>query len=191
MRVRAVRNARAVHSAHARRHPHNANQECKLNASLQTLAQSRPQFVAFVHKRVGALHDAEDIVNAAFVKATSAVDKLRSASDARAWFYRVLRNAVIDFYRSPQRKEEVSDAMDDRPATVLAATDSCACAAPLLAELPDAYAEVLQEVARNHGKGLDGASRVRLSRARSAMRKKMAQRCGTSSARPCSDCACS
>ena len=42
---------------------------------------------------------AEDILQAAYVKAVEHGAEIRDNENAVAWFYRVLRNAVIDHYR--------------------------------------------------------------------------------------------
>ena len=42
---------------------------------------------------------AEDILQEAFGRALTRVDTLRDDESAVAWFYRLLRNAVIDHYR--------------------------------------------------------------------------------------------
>jgi DNA-directed RNA polymerase specialized sigma24 family protein len=42
---------------------------------------------------------AEDILQDAFVRGVNKLDTLRSDESAIAWFYRVLRNAIIDHRR--------------------------------------------------------------------------------------------
>jgi RNA polymerase sigma-70 factor (ECF subfamily) len=63
------------------------------------LQEARARFVDFVERRVGSRALAEDIVQDAFVKSIEHEGDLHSEETAVAWFYRVLRNAVIDHYR--------------------------------------------------------------------------------------------
>jgi RNA polymerase sigma factor (sigma-70 family) len=56
-------------------------------------------FVAFVRKRVGDPHLAEDIVQGSLLKAFAADHKPTEEENAIAWFYRILRRSIIDVYR--------------------------------------------------------------------------------------------
>src|SRR5580698_7935976 len=63
------------------------------------LLDQRRQFLQFVERRVGTRATAEDIIQAAYIRAMEQAATLRSDESAVAWFYRILRNAVIDHYR--------------------------------------------------------------------------------------------
>src|SRR3954465_5458701 len=65
---------------------------------LAALAGQRRAFLSFLERRVGHREAAEDVLQEAFARS---LDKLPldSEESAVAWFYRVLRNAVIDHYR--------------------------------------------------------------------------------------------
>src|ERR1700744_2580163 len=62
------------------------------------LAQ-RAELVRFVRARVESDAVAEEIVQAALLRAVERAAQLRDESRARAWMYRALRNAVVDHYR--------------------------------------------------------------------------------------------
>ena len=65
------------------------------------LVDGQALFLAFVQRRVGARAIAEDILQEAFARALARGDNLRDGESAVAWFYRLLRNALIDHHRAP------------------------------------------------------------------------------------------
>lgn len=65
-------------------------------AVVQVLVENHRQFLAFLERRVGSRAMAEDILQEAFVRSMGKLDTLRSDESAVAWFYRLLRNAIID-----------------------------------------------------------------------------------------------
>src|ERR1700693_4155330 len=68
-------------------------------AAIQRLVDSHRQFLAFLQGRVESRAVAEDILQSAFVRGLERGAEIRDEESAVAWFYRVLRNAVIDHYR--------------------------------------------------------------------------------------------
>jgi RNA polymerase sigma factor (sigma-70 family) len=176
--------------------------------TLQTLLDRRAGFLAFVQRRVADPALAEDILQAAYMRALERSGGLREDDSAVAWFYSVLRNAVIDFYR---RRATENKAMDGWAAELgfadgdLAAPDAsarkfiCGCIAHVLPTLKPAYAEILREVdldeeslvafAKKHELTAGNAA-VRAHRARAALRKELARVCGACSLHACLDCCC-
>src|SRR3954465_7984848 len=91
------------------------------------LAENGRAFLSFPARRAGGRELAEDVLQDAFARS---LDKLPATTEesAVAWFYRVLRNAVVDHYRRggaggpplppPPRKleGEVEPSPDDRDA---------------------------------------------------------------------------
>src|SRR5436305_5487009 len=67
--------------------------------AIQQLVESHRQFLGFLEKRVESRVVAEDILQDAFVRSLERGGELRGEESAVAWFYRILRNAVIDHYR--------------------------------------------------------------------------------------------
>src|SRR5689334_8073015 len=116
---------------------------------LAALAGHRRAFLSFLERRVGHREVAEDVLQEAFARS---LDKLPLGSEesAVAWFYRVLRNAVIDHYRragaseralatlARQLGDEVEPTLDDRDAV-------CRCVARLSETLKPEY-----EIGRAH-----------------------------------------
>ena len=66
---------------------------------LKALVSNHQRFLAFLDRRVGSRETAEDILQDGFVRALERADTLRTEESAVAWFYRLLRNALVDYYR--------------------------------------------------------------------------------------------
>src|SRR5260370_28173624 len=67
--------------------------------SLDRLTEAHDKFLRFLSARVGDAATAEDILQSAYVKAIEHGSELRDEESTVAWFYRILRNAVTDYYR--------------------------------------------------------------------------------------------
>jgi RNA polymerase sigma factor (sigma-70 family) len=176
---------------------------------LAGLLANHRRFQQFLERRLGRADLAEEILQEAYLKASIT----RSPPDeesAVAWFYRVLRNALIDHHRradSEQRAlaalqaEPIGDsAAEDEPdATLLRAV--CHCIEGLLDTLKPEYAQAVRRVDMEDASlpelateaGItNGNAAVRLYRAREAMRKRIEQCCGACSRHAClhGDCTC-
>jgi RNA polymerase sigma factor (sigma-70 family) len=172
---------------------------------LRLLLDNHARFLGFLERRVGSRDEAEDILQEAFVRSIGRTNTLRSPESATAWFYRVLRNALIDHHRRAgtrsraflQLAAEAEDetAAPDRELEAVA----CTCITALVDTLKPEYAGALRRV------DLDGLSvrrfaeetgitpgnaGVRLHRAREALRRQLVRSCGTCLAHGCLDCHC-
>ena len=174
-------------------------------AVLTELVASHREFLAFVQRRLGDRALAEDVVQDAFVKGLERGGELREQESARAWFYRVLRNAIVDRQRRAATAgtalaglaDELQRA-EDAPAS---ATDRelCACMVRLIETLPPEQATALRRIeldgvgvkdfARETGIGESNAG-VRVFRARKALRERVTRACGTCAEHGCFDCTC-
>lgn len=172
---------------------------------LQQLVASHREFVAFVARRVGDRAVAEDLVQDAFVKGLERGGELRADESARAWFYRVLRNAIVDRHR---RATSASAALigfaDELQRAELEHADAadrelCGCIARLIDTLPPEQAAALRRIeldgvpvkdfAVEAGVGESNAG-VRVFRARRALRERVTRACGTCAEHGCFDCSC-
>jgi RNA polymerase sigma factor (sigma-70 family) len=173
---------------------------------LQNLLEQRASFLAFVKRRVRDPELAEDILQTAYVRALERSAAIRDDTSVVAWFYAVLRNAVIDHFR----RRNAETAAYDRWATELISESStepdpstrsfvCGCIEHVLPLLRPAYAELLREVDLNDSPLTAFAERhdltpgnaaVRAHRARTALRKQLALTCGACSLHACLDCTC-
>lgn len=69
-------------------------------AVIAVLVDNHRRFLAFLEKRVGTCAEAEDILQDAFVRGLARAGEIRDGDRAVAWFYRLLRNAVVDHWRA-------------------------------------------------------------------------------------------
>jgi RNA polymerase sigma-70 factor (ECF subfamily) len=171
--------------------------------TLARLAASHRDFVAFVEKRVGSRATAEDIVQSAFVRSLERGDDLRNEESATAWFYRTLRNAVIDHYRrtasAERANERLAAELPQWQEAHEAKEEACRCLAGILATLKPEYRSALELVDMRDGSLRDlamatgiseGNAAVRVHRARKALRDGVKVACGVCAEHGCIDCSC-
>jgi RNA polymerase sigma-70 factor, ECF subfamily len=167
------------------------------------LVASHRQFLAFLQRRVESKEAAEDILQSAFARG---LERAAGVDDEKvvAWFYRILRNAVIDHYRhrsSTARAHEAwgqDFATSQQPEAELQ-QEICQCISGLLTALKPEYRDALRvidleegdlsELARQSGITAENAA-VRVHRARKALRRQVEQACGTCAEHGCLDCHC-
>jgi RNA polymerase sigma-70 factor, ECF subfamily len=174
------------------------------NVPLQELLEHRKKFVSFVEKRVGSKDDAEDIVQSAFIRGLQKGESIRDDESTVAWFYRVLRNAIIDHYRrnaARQRKNEAwgKEFIDKVEPDEGIRNEVCQCINPVLDSLKPEYRDTLRlvdledqplrAVAEQSGISENNAA-VRVHRARRALRQRVTQTCGACATHGCLDCTC-
>jgi RNA polymerase sigma-70 factor (ECF subfamily) len=171
---------------------------------VSTLVNNHREFLGFLQKRLGDRALAEDILQEAFVRGLNKLETLASDESATAWFYRILRNAVIDHHRrrtSTDKKLEGFAAELDQhlqPEGELRGA-VCRCVSELASTLKPEYAEALRRVevdglavkeyASEAGITSNNAA-VRVFRAREALRKQVTRSCGTCADHGCLDCTC-
>jgi len=172
---------------------------------LRTLVDNHARFLAFLSRRTGRRDVAEEILQEAFVRSIARGSTLRDGESATAWFYRLLRNALIDHYRRRDAEQRAIEVVAGEPELVAAAPDEelmglvCQCVGSLVGALKPEYAEALRRVE------IDGVSvqayagsagitpnnaGVRLHRAREALRRQLVRSCGTCATHGCLDCTC-
>ena len=166
--------------------------------------ENHRRFLAFLERRVESRAAAEEILQEAFLRGLEGAGEIRDDERAVAWFYRLLRNAVVDHYRRRGAEarglealaRELGDASEP-PAEVEAAL--CRCFEALLPALRPEYSEILRRVdlegsrpadfARETGLTANNAM-VRLYRARKALRADLERSCRTCADHGCLDCSC-
>lgn len=171
---------------------------------LAALVANHREFLAFLERRVGDRAIAEDLLQEAFVRSIDRLGELRDDESARAWFYRTLRNAVIDHYRrraaSDRRLEALAAELEpDGAAPADLEQVVCSCVGRIADTLKPEYALALKrieldglpvvEFAREAGISESNAG-VRVFRAREALRREVARSCGTCAEHGCFDCTC-
>lgn len=183
-----------------------ADSEAALQGSNQevvaVLVENHRRFQDFLEKRVGSPEAAEEILQGAFTRAIERAGVLPAKESAAAWFFRVLRNALVDHHRSVGSSRREFATLDSELAAHDAETaqEICRCILSLADTLKPEYSAVLkrveveeislQDFAAEAGITANNAA-VRLFRAREALRKRVAATCRTCAKHGCLDCTCS
>lgn len=173
---------------------------------LAALVSGHRRFLAFLEKRTRSREDAEEILQAAFVKAVERGDSIRDGESAVAWFYRLLRNALVDHWRHEDVGRRAIESYAEEQAHVRRSHDAeldrvvCECVRDLVPLLKPEYGRLIdlvdlrEEPVSVAGRSLGisaGNARVRLHRARQALRREVVRACGTCAEHGCLDCSCS
>lgn len=172
--------------------------------ALAALIENHRRFLAFVERRVGSRAEAEEILQAAFVKGLERAGEIRDEERAVAWFYRLLRNAIVDHWRARGAEARATEALarelgDAHEPPPEVASELCACFEALLPALKPEHAEILRKVDLGGARPVDFAAEagitpnnamVRLHRARTALRERLVRSCRTCAEHGCLDCTC-
>jgi RNA polymerase sigma factor (sigma-70 family) len=169
------------------------------------LAENHRRFLAFLLRRVPSREIAEDILQDAFVRGLTKAPPFETSASSVAWFYRVLRNAIVDHYRRTGVEEraieryaaETDDSVEPADPELFDAV--CECVRSLVRTLKPEYAAVITRV------DLDGLSPtafalesgispnnagVRLHRAHRALKARIREVCSTCADHGCRPCSC-
>lgn len=176
-------------------------------SAVETLVSEHAKFRRFLERRVGNAAAAEDILQDSLLKALKRGGDLHRGEKVTPWFYRILRNAIVDHYRhkgTESRKEqgllselEVHGEFESMGKDWEHAV--CNCFHGLLPELNPRYAQLLRRIdlesEPKHAVAADlGISistlNVTLHRARKALRGQLEIFCGACSQEQCLACAC-
>lgn len=178
----------------------------EMNPGVQTaLVENHRDFLRFLSRRVGDADTAADLLQQFYVRAMTRASDLRQSDSVIAWLYRLLRTTLIDHYRreAARRRGEAAYAQlellaGEEPDAELERA-VCACVETLLPALKTEYAEILKrvdllgtpprEVARDLGLAPNNV-RVRLHRARQALKQSLLLSCRTCAEHGCLDCDC-
>ena len=167
--------------------------DTRLEWFLKSIVENTPAFRAFVRKRLGDEAIAEDVLQQCLVRAVANQHTLENQESIIPWFYRILRNAITDYYRSRavqksrhqsfEKEAQVLNpqevpSLDEVKATV------CGCLERVVQSLRPSYRELIQRidlgeettaaVAQDLGISSTNAT-VRLHRARQALRGSLEQ----------------
>lgn len=168
------------------------------------LQGEQQRFLAFLTPRLGSREAARDMLQNALLKAFEKGESLREGESATAWFFRILRNALVDAYRHADAERRALEGharevtLSEGEARELE-HQVCACVEQLTQAVKPEYAAVVQAVDLQGqsiseyaaASGLSaGNVRVRLHRARAAMERRLIEMCGTCCAQGCQDCRC-
>lgn len=74
--------------------------------SLELLTADSDSYIRYISKRIKDHNLAEDYFHDALLKAVISEDGPRDQEKLRAWFYRILRNVIIDSYRKEASQQK-------------------------------------------------------------------------------------
>ncbi len=168
----------------------------------------RNSFKAFLAARVGSEAEAEDILQTGLLKALQRAGELQDDAKLTAWFYQLLRNAVVDHYRARGSVRRRHDALGEMIAALGDDIDAaptgwepqlCECLAGVVDTLKPQHSELLRRVDLN-GESVQEAAKalritannasVTLHRARKDLRARLETFCGDCADGACLDCDC-
>ena len=170
----------------------------KTTLVVQAVAQAarrRRSWLALARRRGLTTAEAEDALQRALLRAVAGASSVRDVRRAPAWVARIVRNEFVEALRAARPVLE--------PVESVAAPSSedppCHCVLAQLTRLPEGSRSLLQwtavegtslgEVAERLGVSPNAAG-VRVWRARAELRRRMAEHCGTTTARSCTECGC-
>lgn len=171
------------------------------SAIVDTLVASHRDFLAYVERRVHDKALAEEIIQDALVRNLDRLSEIRES--AVGWFYRVLRNAIIDHARrraaNDRRLASVAADLENMAHDDELQATVCRCVGELAKTLKPEYADALDRIdiggtavkdyATETGISASNAG-VRVFRAREALRKQVVRACGACAEHGCLDCTC-
>jgi len=168
----------------------------------RVLLAQHDRFLGFLARRLGSSEDAEELLQTAYLRALEKGVPEDVDEGVVAWFYRVLRNALVDAGRRRDAEQRRVEGLGQKQSEVadgeLRAT-VCACLHDVLPALKAEYADVVREVDLHDQRLADVAAAreitvnnatVRLHRARQALKKQLLRTCGACAAHGCLDCHC-
>jgi len=181
---------------------------CEPPHFLSDLFARESDFRSFLRRRVGDDALAEDLLQHSFMRAVQQEHRVEQPEQVVAWFYRILRNATVDYYRARAADDRKMEAFiqelavtgtDKTPALDELRPTVCACLQRILPNLRPAYADVLSRIdlegespvsiAKQLGMTANNLT-VRLHRARQALRKRLEESCGICTKHGCLHCTC-
>jgi RNA polymerase sigma factor (sigma-70 family) len=169
---------------------------------LTRLLAHRSEFLGFLAARVGDRSEAEDILQAAYTRALEKGEQIKNAESVTAWFYRLLRNGLVDHYRRDDARTRAHEHFAaEAPSSYETELEAnlCTCVGGVIQTLKPEYRTVLERIdlgnesiaqfAQAAGTSPNNTS-VRLHRARRAAAKRLIQVCGVCAEHKCLDCTC-
>lgn len=170
--------------------------------ALATILAQRERALASVTRRLGSREAARDVLQIALLKALEGIDSVRRPESIVSWFHRILSNVATDYQRHGEayhRALQKLASYGSEPTGLIGEEGRCPCLDDVLPTLRPAYAAMLrrvdleewplEKVARQEGI-MTNTARVRLHRARRALRRSWMHVCGGSPLEECVPCAC-
>jgi RNA polymerase sigma-70 factor (ECF subfamily) len=171
---------------------------------VRRVLRRKERLLAFLEERLGSRADAEDLLQTAMVRLVEKGRSLRAEDRVLSWFYRVLRNLVVDWHRRRAararmmaRVERLEAGGRGRDEALYA--EVCACVRDVLGTLRREYEEILRRAEIEEQPLADIARELRITRNNASVRSHRARRalleglratCGACFDHGCLDCYC-
>ncbi len=109
----------------------------------------------FIAKRVANQAEVDDLLQEIFLRVHRQLDRVNDPGRMVSWLYQIARNAIVDYYRSSQRRREIpaglASDVDERASAPLSSTDVsgllrtelAACIRPMLNRLSHDYRDAV------------------------------------------------
>lgn len=128
---------------------------------------------SFIAKRVADEAEADDLLQEVFVRVHRHLDQVKEPDRLVAWIFQITRNAIIDYYRSPGRRREISVGLVDdwegdgansiEEPDDTAKTELSGCLRPMIERLPEDYRQAIELVELDGLTQKEAAQRMGLS----------------------------
>ncbi len=178
------------------------------NDMIQRLLAHESAFRVFLRRRVGDEVLSEDLLQQSMIRAVQSHHSVRNDESVVAWFYKIIRHTLIDYYRSKGAEARRNEAFlqeltlsgeDREPPIDEVKSTVCTCLHRHLPKLRANYAELLRRIdieeespkrVAEELKISQSNLTVRLHRARQALRASLELSCGICSKHGCLNCTC-
>lgn len=98
---------------------------------------------AFIKSRISNSCEADDLLQQVFLKIKTKNQTLKNPDKALSWIYQVTRNAVVDYYRTHRKTEELPDNLPELKKEENTWALISQCVRPFIEKLPPLYRDVL------------------------------------------------
>ena len=175
---------------------------------IQQIQNARAAVLSFLRKQGVDDGVAQDLFQQSVLRAVEHQSSLRRREDAVAWFYSILRHALVDYLRKraveARGRKAYSQALIHSghgkvPPFEEVAGNLCCCASAILPSLRPSHVELIRRIDLGGESSKTVAQdlamtrnnvRVRLHRARQVLRARLVRFCGRCCERDCRDCTC-
>lgn len=188
--------------------PGNAVSPQVASENVELILESQKKFISFLESKVKNRDVAEDIFQTSILKVLKNSKNLKDEEALIPWFYQILRNAVMDYFRDNkkvlEKSEEIKNFMSELANEISFNKNSkeiiCACFKELIKTLNPTYTDILSKIDLEGGDlqafATEGQTTlnnmtVKLHRARKALRKSLESTCGACTKHGCLNCTCS
>lgn len=173
----------------------------------QVMAEVQFEFLRFLEYRLGNRDEAADVLQNFYVKVLDRIEDVRDTEKLRGWMRKVLHTTLMDYYRTQGKRRAIENEYGKYKSLIDTEEEQhemdrmiCVCLYQLLPTLKSDYADILwridivgearETVSTSLGIG-DSNLRVRLHRARQALRDRLEETCETCPVHGFLHCDCS